>query len=67
MAAENNASVGGGGVLRFLPPFSVDEYIRRWSGRLETRRLSILQTRSTLTDAIAWAEHDTSYAGWRLR
>lgn len=49
MAAANDASVVTGGVHRFTPPYSVDEYIHKYFGRLDARRFAILPAMLTLT------------------
>lgn len=63
MAAANNVSVDTDSVLRSPPLYSVDEYIRSWSGRLDIRRSPILSAEPTLMVTIAHSERETAYAG----
>lgn len=67
IAAATNAVIGAGGVIRFAPPYSVDEYIRRQSSCLDARRFAILPTGWTLTIIVGWFECETTYLGWRRR
>lgn len=67
MTAANIVTVDAGGVLRFPPTYSVDEYVCRWCGRVDARRFSIFSTVSTLTVTTARSELDTAYAGCRRR
>lgn len=65
MTAANNASVGVGGVLWFLLPNSVDEYIHNYSGCVDGHRFFISPAGQLLTVFIYCVEHETLYACWR--
>lgn len=65
--AASNTAVGAGGTLRFPPPYSVDEYIRRWWSGLDARRCAFLPAGSTLKVMAVRVERETRYAGWWRR
>lgn len=63
MTVANNTSSGAGVTLRLPPPYSVDEYILRWSSRMDARRFSIVPAGLTSTVMVGRLECET--AGWR--
>lgn len=63
VATANNASVGNRLVSPFPRPYSLDEYIYRYSGRLHDRRFAILYSWLTLIVVISRVDGETAYAG----
>lgn len=43
MSVVNSTKIGAGSTLRFPPPHPVDEYIHRWSSRLDVRWSAFFQ------------------------
>lgn len=64
MIVANNNAIGTSGILGFLPPHSVDEYIRHWSLRLDAHRLAIFATGSALVAMVGHLDRETAFSDW---
>lgn len=60
-------AVGARGTLRFPRLYSVDEYIRHWSSRLNARWFAIFPVSLSLALILGRIERETAYVGWRGR
>lgn len=65
MIVANNTANGADGVMKFLPPYSIDKNIRRWSLCLDPRRFASNPARSRLTVVVGCLELETDLASWR--
>lgn len=64
MSVSNNTTRGAGGVLRFSPPYSVDEHFPRRSSRLNSGCFAIFPAGASLTVMIGRSEREVALAGW---
>lgn len=67
MAVAKIDAIGDGCDLRLPFPYSVDNFICRWSLGLGARMFFILPTGLTLTVLVARLEHETASAVWLRR
>lgn len=67
MSAANNTAIGAGDTLRFLLPYSVDEWICRGSSCFEARRLAILPAGLTSAVKVCRFELEKTPARWWYR
>lgn len=62
MSAVPNVAVGEGGVMRYLPPYSVEGYISRYISRVDLRWFAMMPVGHTLTVKVGNEERETAYA-----
>lgn len=67
MTVANNAAVGTVGVLRFPPPFFVDDYVSPCLSHLDARWFANWPTSFILTVGAGRSERETAHDGWRRR
>lgn len=67
MSAANNTAVAAGCTPRFLSPFSIADYLRRWSSRFDAHRLAIIPAGLKLAVMVGRVESEMAYEGWRCR
>lgn len=63
----NNTNVGACGTLRSSPPYSFDEYIRRWLSHLQAHWFAIFPAGALLAMAPSSMQHGATHAGWWTR
>lgn len=62
MSAVANVAVGAGVVLRYLPPYSVDEKVSGYVPCLDVRRCVMNPISQTLTVSLGDKKRETAYA-----
>lgn len=67
ITVANNTDTRTGSTLRFLPRFSSDGYIHRWSFGFNTRRFALLSVGSMFAVMVGCVERETALAGSRHR
>lgn len=67
MSAAPDVAVGAGGVVRFPPPYPVDEYILRYVPLLDARQFAMMPVGQILTIMVGNGERAPACPGWRRR